>query len=74
MTFRQVCTVHNNQVVITLPTGFAQHKMVTVVVDDATDERAQKMALMQNAVNDPLFLADVKCVQSDFDAFEHDNL
>jgi hypothetical protein len=70
MTFRQVCTVNNNQVVITLPQNFGHHKEVMVVVDDEVDTRFQKMAKLKQAATDPLFLSDIKEIQADFDAID----
>ena len=74
MTYRQVCNVNNNQVIITLPANFKGKKQVTVVVDDSVDARIQKLAMLKNASNDPLFLADIAEVQQDFDSIDGETL
>lgn len=43
MTYRIVCPVNNNQVVVTLPPSFSNKKQVTVFVDDQVDIKAQKI-------------------------------
>ena len=74
MTFRQVCSVNNNQVVVTLPSNFGNKKQVTVVIDDHVDSRAQKLAQLKDASNDPLFLADIMGIHKDFDSIDHETL
>jgi hypothetical protein len=64
MTFRQVCKVNNNQVVVNLPPDFVNRQQVTVVIDDIIDTRAQKLEQLKAALNDPLFLADIKEIHS----------
>jgi hypothetical protein len=72
MTFRQICTVKNNQVVITLPPNFENQKLVTVVIDDVIDNRTQKLAQLREASIDPLFLADIEEIHKDFDSIDND--
>ena len=74
MTYRQVCNVNNNQVIITLPADFKGKKQVTVVVDDLVDTKIQKLAMLKNASEDPLFLADIAEVQHDFDSIDNETL
>jgi len=74
MTYRQVCNVNNNQVIITLPADFKGKKQVTVVVDDLVDAKIQKLAILKNASEDPLFLADIAEVQHDFDSIDNETL
>ena len=74
MTYRQVCNVNNNQVIITLPADFKGKKQVTVVVDDLVDAKIQKLAMLKNASEDPLFLADIAEVQHDFDSIDNETL
>jgi uncharacterized protein (DUF427 family) len=74
MTFRQICTVKNNQVVITLPPNFENQKQVTVVIDDIIDSRTQKLAQMREASIDPLFLADIKEIHKDFDSIDNETV
>lgn len=61
MTYKQVCKVINKQ-------------QVTVVIEDVIDTKAQKLEQLKAALNDPLFLADIKEVQNDFDAVDHETL
>lgn len=68
MTYRKICVVENNKVIINLPDDFKGKNQVVVVVEDLTDTKAQKMELMKQASTDPLFLADIKDIQNDFDS------
>ena len=61
MTYKQVCKVTNKQ-------------QVTLVIEDVIDTKAQKLEQLKAALNDPLFLADIKEVQNDFDAVDHETL
>jgi hypothetical protein len=74
MTYKQVCKVTNNQVVINLPPNFVNKQQVTGVIEDVFDTKAQKLEQLKAALNDPLFLADIKEVQNDFDAVDHETL
>ena len=74
MTFRQICSVKNNQVVITLPPNFVNKKQVTVLIDDTVDSRYQKLALLKEAANDPLFLADIEEIHKDFDSIDNETV
>ncbi len=74
MTYRQICSVNNNQVVVTLPPNFGNKKQVTVVIDDQVDSRAHKLAQLKDASNDPLFLADISEIHKDFDSIDHETL
>jgi hypothetical protein len=47
---------------------------VTVVIEDIIDTKAQKLEQLKATLNDPLFLADIKKVQNDFDAADHETL
>jgi hypothetical protein len=74
MTFRQICKVSNNQIVVNLPPNFLDKQQVTVVIDDIVDTKAQKLEQLKAALSDPLFLADIKEVQNDFDSIDHETL
>ena len=43
------------------------NQQVTLVIDDVIDRKAQKLEQLKAVLNDPLFLADIKEVQNDFD-------
>lgn len=74
MTFKQVCLVNNNQVVVTLPPNFGNRKQVTVLIDDQVDSREQKLALLKDASKDPLFLSDVSEINKDFDSIDNETI
>lgn len=74
MTLRQVCDIKNNQLIINLPAKFKNTKKVLVIVDDSIDSKAEKLLLLKQAVNDPLFMADIKEVNDDFGAIDHETL
>lgn len=74
MTFRQICTVKNNQVVVTLPPNFENQKQVTVVIDDVIDSRTQKLVQLKEASTDPLFLADIDEIHKDFDSIDNESV
>ncbi|MBK7987265.1 MAG: hypothetical protein IPK11_10215 [Ignavibacteria bacterium] len=74
MTFRQVCKVSNNQIIVNLPPDFLDKKQVTVIIDDVIDTKAHKLEQLKAALNDPLFIADIKEIQNDFDSIDHENI
>ncbi len=74
MTYRIICPVKNNQVVVDLPPDFSDKKQVIVFVDDQVDNRASKLELLKSASNDPLFLDDVKKIHEDFDSIDSETL
>lgn len=74
MTYKIVCPVKDNQVIVTLPPDFSDKKQVTIYVDDQVDVRYQKLEALTMASNDPLFLADIKEIKEDFDAIDHETL
>ena len=61
MSDKQGCKVTNKQ-------------QVTVVIEDVIDTKAQKLEQLKAVLNDPLFLADIKEVQNDFDAVDPETL
>jgi hypothetical protein len=74
MTFRQICTVQNNQIVVILPTHFGDKQQVTIIVDDQVESKAHKLAILKEAAKDPLFLSDVEEIHKDFDSIDHETL
>ena len=74
MTYRQICPVNNNHVVVPLPPDFKNKKQVTVIVDDEVDTNSQKLVQLKQATNDPLFLSDIKEIQLDFSSIDHETL
>lgn len=74
MTITQICEVKDNQLIIRLPEHFTDKKEVLVTVNDSFDEKAAKLTLLQEAMNDPLFLEDVAEIQADFQNIDHEGL
>lgn len=74
MTYKIICPVKDNKVIVTLPPDFADIKQVTVYVNDDVDIRSQKLEILKMASTDPLFLADVKEVKEDFDSADRETL
>ena len=72
MTFKQVCQVNNNQIVVTLPPNFENRRQVTVLIDDQVDSREQKLDILKDASKDPLFLSDISEINSDFDSIDNE--
>lgn len=70
MTYRIVCSVQNNQLIIPLPPGFTEGGEVTVIVENQAQGKAEKIAMLTEAANDPIFLADLQEVQDDFGSLE----
>ncbi len=74
MTYKIVCPVKNNQVIVTLPPDFTDKKQVTIYVDDQVDVKSQKLEALKIASKDPLFLADIQEIHQDFDSIDHETL
>ena len=73
MTWKRIIDVHDSHIIIDLPESFNQKK-VLIVVEDITSSKEAKMQLMQQASNDPLFLADIQEVLSDFGPIDHETM
>ncbi len=74
MTFKQVCVVNNNQIIVTLPIDFNKSKKVTVTVEDQMSTKIQKLKLLKKATTDPLFLADMQEIHLDFDPIDSETI
>jgi len=74
MTMRQVYNIINNQLVIDLPDRFKGKEQVVVTIDDDIDSKEAKILLLKQALQDPLFLEDVKEIEDDFNAIESDKI
>ena len=73
MIHTQQYKVLDTRLVITLPGSF-KNKRVIVTITDVPDKVQDKMALMKMGAVDPLFLADLKEVNDDFESIEHETL
>ena len=67
MTYKTTGRVKGNRVVVALPPYFTENKEVTITIDDALDVRSEKMNLLKKAAQDPIFLADIREIQEDFE-------
>ncbi len=74
MTLRRIVEVINNQLIITLPDSFKGKKKLRVIVDDSIETKKEKLALLMQAANDPLFLSDIKAINEDFGSIDHETL
>lgn len=73
MTWTKVIDVQKDQLILNLPDTFRSRK-VRVVVEDIGESWEAKMQRMKLAQNDPLFLADLDEVQTDFDFSDNELL
>jgi len=73
MTYQQHYKVSDSKLVITLPPGF-KNKEVLVTIADVKKTQTDKRTLMKQASLDPLYLADLKEVNADFEIIEHETL
>lgn len=68
MTFEKTYKIQkDNRLVIELPERFKSIKKVRVIIEDIEDSRAEKLKSLKKAAVDPLFLADIEDVASDFE-------
>ena len=74
MTYKIICPVKDNKIILTLPPDFIDKKQVTIYVDDQVDARSQKLEALKKASNDPLFLADIKEIKEDFYAIDQETI
>lgn len=71
MIVKQVYNTGNKkQLLIDLPESFRKKRKVLVVLDDSVDTKADKLALMKAAKNDPLLQADIEEISNDFGAVD----
>jgi hypothetical protein len=71
MTFKQICSVKNHQLIITLPDNFEDNKKVMVMIDDEIDNRMLKLEQLREAMTDPLFLEDIAEISNDFKSIDN---
>ena len=74
MTASQVYSINNNQIIIDLPEKFRGKEKLLITIDDHVETKSEKLIKMKNAQNDPLFLADIKEVEKDFEAIENNEI
>jgi hypothetical protein len=75
MSFKEIHDVHkNHQLTINLPESFPSKQKVVVTVEEVTLSKKDKLKLMKRAASDPLFIQDMKDVNSDFDLINNESL
>lgn len=75
MTFEKTFEVlQNNQLIIDLPEKFKSGKKVRVIIEDIDETREMKIAMLQKASTDPLFLSDIAETSSDFENSDYELL
>ena len=60
MTVRRLYNIRNNQLIIDLPDNFKGKQQVMVTLEDQVDSKVEKLAMLQKASKDPLFIAPSK--------------
>ena len=67
MIVKQIYNTDNKtQLMINLPDAFRRKRRILVVLDDSVDTKTEKLDLIRKASTDPLFLADIDSVSTDF--------
>ncbi len=75
MSFKEIYDVpKNHQLTINLPQTFPSKKKVMVTVEEMSLSKKEKMKLMKHAAVDPLYVQDMKEVNSDFDSINNEGL
>jgi hypothetical protein len=71
MSHRQVYQVNGTpQLVIQLPEELRNSKELIVTIDDADGAVQEKLQALKDASSDPLYLADIDEINSEFDAID----
>jgi hypothetical protein len=73
MKITQIYGVKDNQVVIQLPDSFKNQKTVKITLEEASPGKDKRDRMLASQ-HDPLFQADIKSVQDDFNGIEFENL
>ena len=74
MTASQVYSINNNQIIIDLPEKFRGKEKLLITIDDHVETKSEKLLKLKDAQNDPLFLADIKEIEKDFEAIENNEI
>ncbi|MBK7149724.1 MAG: hypothetical protein IPH78_13140 [Bacteroidetes bacterium] len=75
MSFKEIYDVpKNHQLTIHLPQRFPSKQKVVVTVEEVPLSKKQKLKLMKKAASDPLYIQDMKEVNSDFDSINNESL
>jgi hypothetical protein len=75
MSFKEIHDVpKNHQLTINLPHSFPSKQKVVVTIEEVPLSKKEKLKLMKRAASDPLFIQDMKEVNSDFDIINNESL
>jgi hypothetical protein len=75
MIVKQIYNTDNKgQLMINLPDNFRKKRRILVVLDDSVDAKSDKLDLMRLASKDPLYIADIDSVTSDFKNIDSEHL
>jgi hypothetical protein len=75
MSFKEIYDVpKNHQLTIQLPQNFPTKRKVVVTVEEVSPSKKDKLKLMKKAASDPLYMQDMKEVNSDFDLINNEGL
>jgi hypothetical protein len=75
MSFKEIYDVpKNHQLTIHLPQNFPSKQKVVVTVEEVSPSKKDKLKLMKKAASDPLYIQDMKDVNSDFDLIDNEGL
>lgn len=73
MTFENTYIIQNDhRLIIKLPEKFKSKKKVRVIIEDIDETRDEKIKMLKEAMNDPLFLSDIDEAASDFNNSDND--
>ena len=64
----------SKQLTIDLPESFQGKDQVLIIIDDKETQKDDKINRLKEALNDPLFMADLHEVNQDFDAIDRESL
>lgn len=75
MSFKEIFDVpKNHQLTIQLPQNFPSKQKVMVTVEEVPLSKKDKLKLMKKAASDPLYVQDMKDVNSDFDLINNESI
>lgn len=75
MTFEKTYEIRkDNSLIIKLPDRFKSKKRVKVIIEDVDENRLERIEELKKASKDPLFLADINEVTSDFEYSDNELL
>jgi hypothetical protein len=73
MKVSHIYEVTNNRIIIDLPDSLKNQKSIRVTMEN-TLSKQEKITQLSLSANDPLFQADIKSVQDDFQDIDFENI